>query len=64
VFQDKQGSIIPLEVPAAVNVRSKSLLRFIELYKPPYAIRVSGRNFGFEGGIKSIPLYGIFCLVV
>ncbi len=62
VFQDRQGNIIPLEVKSARNVRSKSLTRFVELYKPPYAIRVSTRNFGFEGGIKSIPLYGIFCL--
>jgi predicted AAA+ superfamily ATPase len=60
VFQDKQGNIIPLEVKSSAHVRSKSLGRFIELYKPPYAIRVSARNFGFERGIKSIPLYGVF----
>jgi len=25
---------------------------------------VSARNFGFEGGIKSIPLYAVFCLKI
>lgn len=64
VFQDRQGQIIPLEAKSADNVRSKSLKAFISLYKPPYAIRVSAKNFGFENGIKSIPLYGLFCLKV
>jgi predicted AAA+ superfamily ATPase len=62
VFQDREGNIIPLEVKSAHNVRSKSLGRFITLYKPPYGIRVSARNFGFEQGIKSLPLYSVFCL--
>lgn len=62
VFQDKQGRIIPLEGKSAGNVRSKSLKTFISLYKPPYSIRVSAKNFGFENGIKSIPLYALFCL--
>jgi predicted AAA+ superfamily ATPase len=62
VFQDRQGNVIPLEVKSSRNVRSRSLARFMELYKPPYAIRVSERNFGFENGIKSLPLYSVFCL--
>lgn len=62
VFQDKQGNIIPLERKSADNVRSKSMNTFILLYKPPYAIRASTKNFGFENGIKSIPLYALFCL--
>lgn len=62
VFQDRQGSIIPLECKSADNVRAKSLKAFISLYAPPYAIRVSAKNFGFENGIKSIPLYALFCL--
>lgn len=62
VFQDKQGNIIPLEVKSADNVKAKSLKTFISLYKPPYAIRVSAKNFGYENGIKSIPLYALFCL--
>lgn len=64
VFQDRQGSIIPLECKSADNVRAKSLKAFISLYGPPYAIRVSAKNFGFENGIKSIPLYALFCLKI
>lgn len=62
VFQDRQGNIIPLEGKSADNVRAKSLKMFISLYQPPYAIRVSAKNFGYENGIKSIPLYALFCL--
>lgn len=62
VFQDGTGNVIPLEVKSADSVKSKSLMQFIDKYKPPFAIRVSTKNFGFENGIKSIPLYGLFCL--
>jgi len=62
VFQDKQGRIIPLEGKSADNVRSKSLKTFVSQYKPPYSIRVSTKNFGFENNIKRIPLYALFCL--
>ena len=62
VFQDKQGNIIPLEVKSADNARAKSLKSYVSLYRPPYSIRVSSKNFGFENGIKSIPLYALFCL--
>ena len=62
VIQDKQGNIIPLEAKSADNVRAKSLRNFVLLYKPPYSIRVSAKNFGYENGIKSIPLYALFCL--
>jgi len=64
VFQDRQGNIIPLEAKSAENVRSKSLRNYRDIYKPAYSIRVSARNFGFENGIKSIPLYALFCLKV
>ena len=62
VFQDKQGNVIPLEAKSADNVRAKSLRNFVSLYQPPYSIRVSAKNFGYENGIKSIPLYALFCL--
>ena len=62
VFQDRQGNVIPLEVKSADNVKAKSLKLFMSLYKPPYGIRISAKNFGFENNIKSIPLYGVFCL--
>jgi predicted AAA+ superfamily ATPase len=62
VFQEKSGDIIPLEAKSAENVRSKSLRSYRNIYKPTCSIRVSARNFGFENGIKSIPLYAMFCL--
>ena len=64
VFQDRQGNIIPVEAKSAENVRSKSLRTYVETYKPDYSIRVSAKNFGYENGIKSIPLYALFALTV
>ncbi len=51
------GQIIPVEVKASSNTKSKSLKVYMEKYKPPYAIRISGKNFGLVNGIKSVPLY-------
>ena len=62
VIQDRSGNILPLEGKSAGNVKAKSLRTFVSLYEPPYAIRVSAKNFGFENNIKSIPLYALFCL--
>ena len=56
------NGIIPMEVKAAENVRSRSLQSYVEKYKPNYAIRVSARNFGIVQGIKSIPLYAVHCI--
>lgn len=55
-------SVIPVEVKSADNVKARSLKVFLEKYTPAYSIRVSTKNFGFENGIKSIPLYAAFCL--
>ena len=62
VVQDKKGNIIPIEVKSGIHTRSKSLNVFKRLYKIPYSIRVSTKNFGFENDIKCIPLYSVFCL--
>ena len=59
---DTENGIIPVEVKAAENVRSKSLGVYIEKYKPDVAIRISARNFGFANGIKSVPLYAAHCI--
>ena len=55
-------SAIPVEVKAGERVASRSLNVFVKKYNPPYSIRISGKNFGFENGIKSIPLYAAFCI--
>ena len=54
--------IIPVEVKASDNNKSKSLNIYVEKYKPKYAIRLSTKNFGFEKNIKSIPLYAAFLI--
>ena len=58
----RKGNIIPVEVKSAGNTKSKSLGVFIQAYKPPYAIKLSTKNFGFEDGKKTVPLYAAFCL--
>ena len=63
VFQDSRGNIIPLECKSAGNVKSKSLRQYVLLFEPPFAVRASAKNFGYEKGIKSIPLYALFCLM-
>lgn len=54
--------IIPVEVKASENTQAKSLKVYMEKYKPSYGIRISAKNFGFSNGIKSIPLYAVFCI--
>ena len=57
-----EDDIIPIEVKSSERNRSKSLNKYIDNYKPKYAIRVSQKNFGFENGIKSVPLYAAYCI--
>ncbi len=54
--------IIPIEVKSAAHTQAKSLSVYADTYNPAYSIRISARNFGFEGGIKSVPLYAAFCV--
>ncbi|MCL2078658.1 MAG: AAA family ATPase [Oscillospiraceae bacterium] len=56
------GKLIPIEVKSAQNSKAKSLKVYIQKFKPEYAIKVSANNFGFESGIKTIPLYAAFCI--
>ncbi len=62
-FVIQQGECsIPVEVKSSFNVKAKSLQTYIKKYSPKYSIRISAKNFGNENGIRSIPLYAIFCL--
>ncbi|MCL2027578.1 MAG: AAA family ATPase [Bacteroidales bacterium] len=58
----KGVEVIPVEVKRGVNTRSKSMGIFAKQYNSPYSIRISQKNFGFENGIKSVPLYAVFCI--
>ena len=58
----REGKIIPIEVKSADNTKAKSLDVYISTYKPEYAIKLSAKNFGFEDGKKTVPLYAAFCI--
>jgi len=59
-----KDGIIPIEVKAGNNKKSKSLNTYIDKFNPKYSIRISTKEFGFdpEKNIKSIPLYAVFCI--
>lgn len=56
------GEVIPVEVKKGRRTKSASLNMFMKQYNCRYAIRISGKNFGFENKIKSVPLYAVWCL--
>lgn len=58
----KDVNIIPIEVKSSVHTKARSLDLYMKKYNPDYAIRISEKNFGFENGIKSVPLYAVFCI--
>ncbi len=58
----REGKIIPVVVKSADNTRAKSLAEYLKSFKPEYAIKVSAKNFGFEDGKKTVPLYAVFCV--
>ena len=62
LLTEKQSDVLPIEVKARENVKSRSLSVYVKHYHPDYSIRISGKNFGFENGILAIPVYAVFCL--
>ena len=61
LIESNEG-VIPIEVKASDNVKSKSLNYYMEKYKAKYAIRISTKNFGFDNNLKSVPLYATFAI--
>lgn len=63
LIETKDG-IIPIEVKSSDNTQSKSLKIYSTLFDPPYAIRMSTKDFGYnsETKIKSVPLYATFLI--
>lgn len=53
------GSIIPIEVKAEENLRSKSLKAYSEKFAPEFSIRTSMAGMRDEGWLRNIPLYAI-----
>lgn len=58
----REGRLIPIEVKSADNTKAKSLKIYMETNNPDYAIKLSAKNFGFEDGKKTVPLYAAFCI--
>lgn len=58
----KDNQIIGVEVKKGEHVKSRSLSVFVNSYKPAYSIRLSLKNFGEKCGLKSVPLYAVFCI--
>ena len=58
IFENK-NEIIPLEVKAAENLRSKSLKTFYEKSKNVHCYRTSLSDFRKEEWLTNIPLYGL-----
>jgi predicted AAA+ superfamily ATPase len=58
------GTVVPLEVKAGINPRSKSLLSYAERYHPPLLARTTLLNLRQDDKILNIPLYAIESLQV
>ena len=58
IIQDK-NEIIPIEVKAEENVKSKSLKVYVEKFSPQTALRTSMNMYREESWMVNVPLYGI-----
>ena len=54
--------VIPIEVKKGRKVKAISMNDFKKKYDCSVGYRISSKNFGFANGIKSIPLYAVFCI--
>ncbi len=59
---EQNDKLIPIEVKAAKNTKSKSLNIFMEQNQIDFAYRISEKNFGLQNNIKSIPHYATFLI--
>lgn len=53
LIEAKNDGVIPIEVKASDNTQSKSLKVYNELYNLKYMIRISSKDFGYNGGYKN-----------
>ncbi len=54
-----ENEIVPIEVKAEENLKSKSLGVFQQKYGPKVSVRVSMSPFRNEGWLVNVPLYGV-----
>jgi predicted AAA+ superfamily ATPase len=57
-----QNNIIPIEVKAEENLKSKSLKLFAEKYQPSKVIRTSMNRFRVQEWMTNVPLYAIYTI--
>ena len=60
---DTGDTVIPVEVKAEVNLRSKSLKTYVEKFSPDIAIRTSMLDYKKEEWLTNLPLYTIDNLI-
>lgn len=56
---ERASNLVPIEVKAEENLRSKSLRSYIERYKPAEALRFSLANYREQDDMINVPLYAI-----
>ena len=54
-----ENEIVPIEVKAEENLKSKSLKTFVDKFENKNAVRTSMNNYREEEWLKNVPLYGI-----
>lgn len=57
-----KSNVIPIEVKAEENLRSKSLRAYVDKFEPAYAIRVSIGGYREQDWLINIPLWGVSAL--
>ena len=57
-----ENRIIPVEVKASTNLKSRSLHIYRDQYKPEIAIRTSPGNLRMDDGLLNLPLYMLWTL--
>jgi uncharacterized protein len=56
---ERAGDLIPIEVKAEENLRSKSLRAYIDRYEPAEALRFSLADYREQEDMTNVPLYAI-----
>lgn len=62
VVQNRQGTIIPIEITTKRDSKAKSLSVLMSKYTVPQGIRITENNFSTKKDIRYIPIYAVFCL--
>ena len=53
------GNVVPIEVKAEENLRSKSLRLFVQKYSPGHALRFSMSGFRRQDWVTNVPLFAV-----